>query len=159
MVKWNAHLEEPSPPDARARDVHFQLYSEFEAMWFTTLTMSQQLVVLRHHCRAGGWGRRWPAVARLVHLGGVNAPPNRLTPSQRTQQARMASHSSWARTPDPAQRTAPARRAFMNRFERQVDPDGTLEPQQRKQLAEHAVRAHMADLGLRSSRRRQEGKR
>ncbi len=80
--------------------------------------------------------------------------PNRLTSSERRQQARMASHSSWARTIDPAARTAPARQRFLESFERAVDPEGKLSEHTRKRLAEHARKAHFAALALKSAKAR-----
>jgi len=74
------------------------------------------------------------------------------TPSQRSQQARRAAYSSWARTPDPAARTAPARQRFLARFELEVDPQGTLPAAERLRRAEHAKRAYFSGLALRSSR-------
>jgi len=73
-----------------------------------------------------------------------------LTPSERSLRARLAVHTSWARTSDRSARTAPARRAALQRFERQVDPDGVLAPDERAQRAQQAMRAHMARLALRS---------
>lgn len=73
-----------------------------------------------------------------------------LTVSERSLRARLAVHTSWARTKDRAARTAPARRAAMNRFEREVDPDGTLDPAERPRRADHAMRAHMTRVALRS---------
>jgi hypothetical protein len=68
--------------------------------------------------------------------------PNSLTPSQRSLRARMAAHSSWARTPDPAARTAPARKSFLDRFERAVDPEGKLPEKERQRRAASARRAY-----------------
>jgi hypothetical protein len=73
-----------------------------------------------------------------------------LTPSERSLRARLAVHTSWARTSDRTARTAPARRAALQRFEREVDPDGVLLPAERAQRAEQAMRAQMARLALRS---------
>jgi hypothetical protein len=73
-----------------------------------------------------------------------------LTPSERSLRARLAVHSSWARTSDRSARTAPARHAAMQRFEREVDPDGVLPPAERAQRAEQAMRAHMSRIALRS---------
>jgi hypothetical protein len=77
-----------------------------------------------------------------------------LTPEQRSLRARIASHTSWANTEDPAARTAPARSAFFDRFERQVDPDGVLDPADRRRRAEHARKAYMQGLALKSARAR-----
>lgn len=77
-----------------------------------------------------------------------------LTPAQRTLRARVAVHSSWAKTSDRAARTAPARAASIARFEREVDPDGTLPPAERARRAESARKAYMARLSLAASRAR-----
>jgi len=77
-----------------------------------------------------------------------------LTPEQRSLRARIASHTSWANTEDPKARTAPARSAFFDRFEREVDPDGVLDPADRRRRAEHARKAHMQRLALKSARAR-----
>jgi hypothetical protein len=74
-----------------------------------------------------------------------------LTEKQRSLRARIAAHASWARTGDPAKRTAPAREAFLKRFEREVDPDGQLDPVERRRRAEHARKAHMQRLALKSA--------
>lgn len=66
-----------------------------------------------------------------------------LTPAERSLNARIAAHASWAATPDRKARTAPARAAQLKRFERQVDPDGVMTPQARKAAAESARREHM----------------
>lgn len=79
---------------------------------------------------------------------------DRLTPEQRSLRARLASHASWARTADPTARTAPARDAFLRRFEHQVDPEGTMDPAERTRRAEHARKAHMQGLALKSARTR-----
>jgi hypothetical protein len=74
------------------------------------------------------------------------------TPPQswRALRSKMASHESWARTPDRAARTAPARAAMLAKFEAQVDPDGTLDPAERAIRAEHARKAYFTRLSLRS---------
>ena len=61
-------------------------------------------------------------------------PGNALTPSERTQRARLAANIGWAFTQDRSARTAPARRAAFAKFEKLVDPDGVLP------VAERAVR-------------------
>jgi len=80
--------------------------------------------------------------------------PTKLTPEQRSLRARIASHESWARTPDASARTAPGRKAFLDRFEKQVDPDGTLSPAERERRARAAFRAHMSKLAFASSKAR-----
>jgi len=68
--------------------------------------------------------------------------------------ASIASHESWARTPDRAARTAPARAAMAARFEREVDPDNVLPPHERAKHAENAKSAYYKRLALRSARAR-----
>jgi hypothetical protein len=80
--------------------------------------------------------------------------PTKLTPEQRSLRARIASHESWARTPDASARTAPGRKAFLDRFEKQVDPYGELPPTERARRAEHARKAYFARLALKSARAR-----
>jgi hypothetical protein len=55
---------------------------------------------------------------------------------------------------DSKQVTAPARAAFMARFELQVDPEMVLPIEERQRRAQHAMKAHMAALALKSSRAR-----
>lgn len=64
-----------------------------------------------------------------------------LTPTQRSQRARIAALARHSRT-DGRDATQPAREAFLARFERQVDPDGRLDPQERARRAEAAKREH-----------------
>lgn len=78
---------------------------------------------------------------------------NELTPAQRVLRARMGAHAQHAKH-DPHETTAAARSAFLARFEREVDPDGILPPDERARRAEHALKAHMAGLALRSSRKK-----
>jgi hypothetical protein len=63
---------------------------------------------------------------------------------------RIAAEISWSRTYDRSARTRPAREAFLKRFEREVDPHGTLAPEDRRRLAEHAKRAYMLRLAKRA---------
>ena len=49
---------------------------------------------------------------------------------------------------------AGARAGFMRRFEQQVDPDGTLPIEERQRRAQFALKAHMAELALRSAQAR-----
>ena len=65
--------------------------------------------------------------------------------------ASIAVHTMWSRCDDRASRTEAAREAAFARFERQVDPEGLLPPQERRQRAESARRAHMRSLALRRS--------
>ena len=68
-------------------------------------------------------------------------PHSTLTPSQRTQRARIAAHARWSRQ-DGASGTQAARSAFMDRFYRLVDPDNQLDPAERERRAESAKREH-----------------
>lgn len=70
---------------------------------------------------------------------------SQLTPSQRTQRARIAARARWSRE-DGSTGTQAARSAFMDRFERQVDPDGALDPRERARRAESAKREHFQRL-------------
>jgi hypothetical protein len=81
-------------------------------------------------------------------------PAKGLTPSERVLRARMAAHVSWAKTDDRSARTAPARQAALARFEEQVDPERRLSSAERTRRAEHAMRAHMTRLALRSAQMR-----
>jgi hypothetical protein len=67
--------------------------------------------------------------------------------------ARLAAHAMHARH-DSREVTTNARQAFVERFEREVDPDGVLSLGERQRRAEHAMRAHMTRLALRSARSR-----
>lgn len=80
--------------------------------------------------------------------------PSQMTPAERTLRAQLAAHASWAHTTNPTARTAPGRQAFLARFEQEVDPDGALDPADRRRRAEHARRAYMAKLAMRSSQAR-----
>jgi hypothetical protein len=67
----------------------------------------------------------------------------------------IAAEISWSHTHDRSARTKPARKAFLDRFEREVDPEGTLPPEERRQRARHALRAHMLRLAKQSANARQ----
>jgi hypothetical protein len=76
-----------------------------------------------------------------------------MSAAERRRHARLAAHAMHARN-DSRAVTANARRAFLDRFEREVDPDGALPVAERLRRAEHAKRAHMLRLALRSARAR-----
>lgn len=76
-----------------------------------------------------------------------------MTPEQRQLWARMAAHVLHSRV-DSTSHTQPARRAFLARFEDQVDPHRSLEPEERRRRAEHAKRAHMQALAMKSAKAR-----
>lgn len=152
MPDWNTPFEESPPADASAREIEAVLWGMIpDPEWFANLSQREQMLVLRAHCKEGGW--YWPPVAKVLRRG-INAPPNRFTAEQRRQQARMAADYSWSRPNDRSERTAPARAAFMSRFARQVDPEGRLDPEERVRLAKHASRAYFTRLALRSSLKR-----
>jgi hypothetical protein len=71
-------------------------------------------------------------------------------PAIRALHARVAAHAKWATT-DPVEGTQAARAAFEDRFTKQVDPDGLLEPTERARRADHAKKAHMLSLALKSA--------
>ncbi|MFC0628552.1 hypothetical protein [Kribbella deserti] len=66
-----------------------------------------------------------------------------LTPEQRVVRARMASHVSWANTPDRSARTAPARNALWNKFLAECDGDEVR--------TQHRWRAHFLQLAMKSA--------
>jgi len=80
-------------------------------------------------------------------------------PEDRSMIARIASHSSWAKTQDRTARTARARAAFLDRFERQVDPDHKLPPDERARRADSARRAYFVNLALKSAQARRRNSR
>lgn len=74
-MPWTTDFEPGPPPDAPAKDILLALHEIADEVgdgpiWFSELSESQQLAVLRYHCVEGGWRRRWPAVARLFRRGG-----------------------------------------------------------------------------------------
>lgn len=79
-------------------------------------------------------------------------------PSERALRARMAAHTSWARTSDRSARTANARRTFRDSFERKVDPDGVLTSAERTRRAESARKAYFTRLALKSAQARRKGR-
>jgi hypothetical protein len=80
--------------------------------------------------------------------------------NERRTIARIAAHTSWARTPDRTARTKSARSRFLDRFYEEVDPNGVLPPEERERRAESARRAYFTALALRSAqaRRRKTGR-
>ena len=77
-----------------------------------------------------------------------------MTPAQLSLRGQIGAHVLHA-THDGRQLTANGRRAFLRRFEDQVDPEQTLTPEERSARAQHALKAHMARLALRSAQVRQ----
>jgi hypothetical protein len=82
------------------------------------------------------------------------AAPTDLTPDERRLRAQAAAHSRWARPGARERQSAVIREARLRHHERLVDPDGTLEPAERRKLAENSLRAEMAKLALKSSKAR-----
>lgn len=75
-----------------------------------------------------------------------------MDPAIRTLRAQLASHTSWANTPDPASRTAKARAAHDSKFvqqARELHPDASDE--RINAIAENLRSAHYARLGLASA--------
>ncbi len=77
-----------------------------------------------------------------------------LSPAERKLRASVAAHESWARTVDPTARTERARSTYRQSFEDLVDPEHTLDPAERARRGEHAYKAHMQRLALKSARAR-----
>ncbi|GAB3435043.1 hypothetical protein GCM10027517_03790 [Phycicoccus ginsengisoli] len=71
------------------------------------------------------------------------------TPTERTMQARLAAHESWAQTPDRAARTAPARAALEAKFLAEAGGDPVRAANGRK--------AYYARLALKSAQARRKG--
>lgn len=72
------------------------------------------------------------------------------SPQERSLQARIAAHESWAATTDRPARTSAARQALLKKFLDQADGDPVR--------AEHLRRAHFARLALRSAQTRRRRK-
>lgn len=81
-------------------------------------------------------------------------PSSGLSPSERSQRARLAGLTSWANTADPTARTKNARSKFLERFEIEVDPEGILPEAERKRRAEYARRAYFTRLAFKSAKAR-----
>lgn len=87
-------------------------------------------------------------------------PEEPMDPVDRTLRARLAAHSSWAKTTDPTSRTAKARTAANNKFmtqARELHPGGSDELI--ATTAEHLRKAHFARMGLKSAAARRKGTR
>ncbi len=85
-----------------------------------------------------------------------------MTDAERKLRASVAAHESWARTDDRTARTSAARTAYRASFELVVDPGGKLDPAERTRRAEHAYKAQMKRIALRSAtarRRKAEARR
>jgi uncharacterized membrane protein len=82
------------------------------------------------------------------------AASTNLTPEQRSLRAQVAAHSRWSKPGAREHQAHVIAEARLARHEQLVDPDGTLDPAERRKLAENSLRAEMARLALRSSRAR-----
>jgi hypothetical protein len=76
-----------------------------------------------------------------------------LTPEQRSQRARIAALSRWAKE-DPAEHVAKMRRGFVQRFLDLADPDGVLDERERARRAEVLMREHMERMSFAASKKR-----
>jgi hypothetical protein len=72
-----------------------------------------------------------------------------LTRAERRLRAQLAAHTRWKNT-DPAAASEAARQRILDRFDREI-PDDVVDPGERARRAEHALKAHMASLALKSS--------
>lgn len=79
---------------------------------------------------------------------------SRLTPAQRSEQARLAALTRWSRTEDRTAATQRMRDGFLDKLAADVDPDSRLSPAERARRVEMARQAHMARMRL--ARHRQE---
>ena len=73
-----------------------------------------------------------------------------LTAKERTLRARKAAHAKHAKH-DSRQSTEAAFAATMRKFEAQADPAHLLPDDERRRIAGHLLRAHLAGLSLKSS--------
>jgi hypothetical protein len=80
-----------------------------------------------------------------------------LTPSERSQRARMAAHTLHSRY-DSKRLTQPARDKFEERFLKRVDPDGQLPEAERERRAEQARKAYFTALAYKSAKARRSGR-
>ena len=77
-----------------------------------------------------------------------------LTPSERSQRARIAAHTRWAKEPDRRAATAPGRRAAFEKLLDEVDPDRVLPEAERLKRAKNAQQAHLERIRLAASKSR-----
>jgi hypothetical protein len=78
----------------------------------------------------------------------------RLTPSQRSQRARIAAHTRWAKEPDRVAATAPGRRAAFEKLLDEVDPERKLPEAERLKRAKNAQQAQLERVRLAASKSR-----
>lgn len=76
-----------------------------------------------------------------------------LTPSERSQRARIAAHTRWAKH-DPHEHAVKMQAGLRARFLREADPNGALPPAEAERIAEQLYKAHMAKLAFASAKAR-----
>ena len=79
-----------------------------------------------------------------------------LTPAERSLRASIAAHTRWSRTPEAERRRQGDRghAALLAKFADEVDPQHLLRPDERHQMAQNAMTAHMKRLALKSVKSR-----
>ena len=112
------------------------------------------MVVKKFAVRGGpAYQARSPPGRTVSPKGGVVAP---MTPEERSLRARLGAHALHAKHDSHAIST-PGRKAFLERFVREVDPGGVLPEAERTRRADHARKAYMLSLALRSAQARRKG--
>ncbi len=76
-----------------------------------------------------------------------------MTATEASLRGRMGAYTLHA-THDSNQTSAPGRARFLDNFLIKVDPDGVLSESERRRRAEFALKAHMANLALKSAQAR-----
>jgi hypothetical protein len=83
--------------------------------------------------------------------------PQQFDPHEMALRGRIGAYRQHARN-DTRETIRAGRAAFLNRFLREVDPDLLLPEEERQRRAQHALKAHMADLARRSAQVRRSRK-
>lgn len=78
--------------------------------------------------------------------------------TERSLQARMAAHASWANTPDRAARTAPAHAGLEARIAREYGIPDDLPPDEYARRLQSARKAWYAKLALKSAKARRKAR-
>ena len=79
-----------------------------------------------------------------------------LTPAQRTERARLAANTRWAKETNRLLSTAPGLRAAFQKLLDEVDPEGKLPENKRYKLAKNAQAAQLARARLAASKKRRQ---
>lgn len=74
--------------------------------------------------------------------------------SDRSQIARIAANTRWAKEPDRSAATQAARDGMARKFDDQVDPGRVLAPEERARRADSARKAHYQRMARRSAQAR-----